>query len=73
MLRDRSRVCRPPITSVVRASVACAAVAAAAALAPAPIAHADVVAYLVNVHVRPGYNFPNADAALGGPVRPRGW
>jgi len=24
----------------------------------------DVVAYLVNVHVRPGYNFPNADAAL---------
>ena len=24
-----------------------------------------MVAYLVNVHVRPGYNFPNADAALG--------
>jgi hypothetical protein len=65
MLRDRCRVWRPPITSVVRASVACAAVAAAAALAPAPSAHADVVAYLVNVHVRPGYNFPNADAALG--------
>jgi hypothetical protein len=65
MLRDRSGFYRPPITSVVRASVACAAVAAAAALAPAPSAHADVVAYLVNVHVRPGYNFPNADAALG--------
>jgi Protein of unknown function (DUF732) len=65
MLRDRSGFCRPPITSVVRASVACAAVAAAAALAPAPSAHADVVAYLVNVHVRPGYNFPNGDAALG--------
>ena len=26
--------------------------------------HADAVAYLVNVTVRPGYNFPNADAAL---------
>ncbi len=31
----------------------------------APQADADVVAYLVNVHVRPGYNFPNADAAIG--------
>ena len=28
-------------------------------------ANADVVAYLVNVTVRPGYNFPNADAAIG--------
>ncbi len=27
-------------------------------------AHADTVAYLVNVTVRPGYNFPGADAAL---------
>lgn len=32
-------------------------------LAP-PVAHADAVAYLVNVTMRPGYNFPNADAAL---------
>jgi hypothetical protein len=31
----------------------------------APPASADVVAYLVNVTVRPGYNFPNADAAIG--------
>jgi hypothetical protein len=31
----------------------------------APPARADVVAYLVNVHVRPGYNFPNAEAAIG--------
>ncbi len=31
----------------------------------APTAHADQVAYLVNVTVKPGYNFPNADAALG--------
>ncbi len=30
----------------------------------APCARADVVAYLVNVHVRPGYNFPNGDVAL---------
>ena len=27
-------------------------------------AHADNIGYLVNVTVRPGYNFPNADAAL---------
>jgi hypothetical protein len=27
-------------------------------------AHADSVAYLVNVTVRPGYGFPTADAAL---------
>ncbi|SKG72363.1 Protein of uncharacterised function (DUF732) [Mycobacteroides abscessus subsp. bolletii] len=27
-------------------------------------AHADAVAYLVNVTVRQSYNFPNADAAL---------
>src|SRR3954467_3076943 len=36
-----------------------------ALVALAPPAQADVVAYLVNVHVRPGYNFPNADAAIG--------
>jgi hypothetical protein len=35
-----------------------------AAVTLAPTADADVVAYLVNVHVRPGYNFPNADAAI---------
>jgi hypothetical protein len=39
--------------------------ASAAAVALAPAAAADSVAYLVNVHVRPGYNFPNADAAIG--------
>ena len=44
---------------------AAALAAAAAAVALAPAANADVVAYLVNVHVRPGYNFPNADAAIG--------
>jgi hypothetical protein len=36
-----------------------------AATLAAPTANADVVAYLVNVHVRPGYNFPNAEAAIG--------
>jgi hypothetical protein len=30
----------------------------------APIAGADPMAYLVNVTVRPGYGFPNAEAAL---------
>lgn len=32
--------------------------------ANAPQVHADTVAYLVNVTVRPGYNFPDAEAAL---------
>jgi hypothetical protein len=35
-----------------------------ATLASVPCAHADVTAYLLNVTVRPGYKFPNADAAL---------
>jgi hypothetical protein len=43
---------------------ACASVLGVATLGLAPCARADVVAYLVNVHVRPGYNFPNAQAAL---------
>ncbi|MCX2712633.1 DUF732 domain-containing protein [Mycolicibacterium sp. J2] len=53
---------------VLRAAVLAGAVAAGlvgTATLPAPAAHADVVAYLVNVTVRPGYNFPNADAAVG--------
>jgi Protein of unknown function (DUF732) len=29
-----------------------------------PPAHADTVAYVINVTVRPGYNFANADDAL---------
>src|SRR5262245_47952805 len=51
-----------PAAGVVFAS---AALFAAVSVAVSPFARADVVAYLVNVHVRPGYNFPNADAALG--------
>ena len=34
------------------------------AVATAPSAGADAVAYLLNVTVRPGYNFANADQAL---------
>lgn len=47
------------------AIAAVATAGAAAAAVVAPTANADVVAYLVNVHVRPGYNFPNAEAAIG--------
>jgi hypothetical protein len=43
---------------------ACAGLFGVGAVAFTPCARADAVAYLVNVHVRPGYNFPNADAAL---------
>jgi len=41
-----------------------ACMATVAVMVTAPAAGADAVAYLVNVTVRPGYNFPNADAAL---------
>ncbi len=36
----------------------------AGVVAPTPTVHADTVAYLVNVTVRPGYNFPDAATAL---------
>jgi hypothetical protein len=42
-----------------------AAVSQGVSLAVAPGARADVVAYQVNVTVRPGYNFVNADDAIG--------
>ncbi|AGB22192.1 Protein of unknown function (DUF732) [Mycobacterium sp. JS623] len=46
-------------------SVAAALVGVAATSLASPAdAHADAVAYLVNVTVRPGYNFANADQAL---------
>ncbi|WP_197382077.1 DUF732 domain-containing protein [Mycolicibacterium mengxianglii] len=44
---------------------AVAAIACAGAISAAPTAGADQIGYLVNVTVKPGYNFPNADAALG--------
>ncbi|WP_319431733.1 DUF732 domain-containing protein [Mycobacterium sp. RTGN5] len=40
------------------------ALGAVGVLSAALPAHADNIGYLVNVTVRPGYNFPNADAAL---------
>jgi Protein of unknown function (DUF732) len=39
-------------------------VTVAVPVAPTPCAHADVVAYLVNVTMRPGYGFANGDQAL---------
>jgi hypothetical protein len=48
-----------PIAAVTSAALLCVA------MSPAPgSARADVVAYLVNVTVRPGYSFANADAAM---------
>ncbi len=44
-------------------SLTVAVVGSAAIITSGP-AQADAVAYLVNVTVRPGYNFPNAAAAL---------
>lgn len=43
--------------------IAAAAVGVSSLCAPAA-AQADATAYLIGVTVRPGYNFPNADAAL---------
>ena len=54
---------RPGLTRILIVGVALAA-AGVTATAAGPPARADTVAYLVNVTVRPGYNFPNADAAL---------
>jgi Protein of unknown function (DUF732) len=51
-----------PSTALV-ASLAAPALACAALLG-SPAAHADTIAYLVNVTVRPGYHFANADDAL---------
>jgi Protein of unknown function (DUF732) len=55
------------IRSGMNARVAAAVLAGAALFAggiiAAGVASADAVAYLVNVTVRPGYNFANADAA----------
>ncbi|AKK27909.1 DUF732 domain-containing protein [Mycobacterium sp. EPa45] len=45
-------------------AVTTGALLGAATLLTAPPSHADAVAYLLNVTVRPEYNFPNADAAL---------
>ena len=36
----------------------------AGVVATAPAAQADALGYLINITVRPGYNFPSADAAV---------
>jgi calcineurin-like phosphoesterase len=64
-MQHRSAFHRTLAKSLAGGVSACAGLLSVATLGLAPFARADVVAYLVNVHVRPGYNFPNADAALG--------
>lgn len=49
---------------LVLAAIAAAAATAGIPTVAIPAAHADQVAYLVNVTVRPGYNFANAEHAL---------
>jgi hypothetical protein len=51
-----------PVISLTRILTALSA--AAGLLACAQTARADDIGYLVNVTVRPGYNFPSPDAAL---------
>jgi Protein of unknown function (DUF732) len=63
-VQHRSVCHRTPGKSLVGVVIACAALFGVATLALAPCARADVVAYLLNVTVRPGYNFADADAAL---------
>jgi hypothetical protein len=48
----------------VQVAIAAALAIGGPALATAPTAAADAVAYLLNVTVRPGYNFADADRAL---------
>lgn len=60
---ERRRAWRSGATHFAMLIVAATA-AAITALATGAPAGADSVAYLVNVTVRPGYNFSNADSAL---------
>jgi hypothetical protein len=66
LIDARGRSERPG--SLARQAVLLAVIAAlgraVAGIGEAPAAHADATAYLVNVTVRPGYNFPDADQAL---------
>ena len=63
-MQHRSISHRTLAKSLAGAVFACAGLLGAVPVAVTPCARADVVAYLVNVTVRPGYNFANADAAL---------
>jgi hypothetical protein len=53
-----------PRAAVVLSATCAIALNVCAGLLTAPQANADAVAYLLNVTVRPGYNFANADTAL---------
>lgn len=64
-MSDRKSVSRRGVQKTAAATVLAAVGLAGVTLAAAAPSHADEVAYLVNVTVRPGYNFPNAEAALG--------
>lgn len=64
MIQRRSPYRRTAGHSLAAVSLTGVAICGVATLALAPYARADVTAYLVNVTVRPGYNFANADAAL---------
>ena len=52
------------IRQTLRAMAAMGGTLGCLAAGPPVAAHADAVGYLVNVTVRPGYNFANADQAL---------
>ena len=56
-------MCSPAPARCLLASILGVA-AVAAATGSAGTARADEVAYLVNVHMRPGYGFPDAETAL---------
>lgn len=55
---------RSMIGRTLQAVAAVGGALACLAAGPPAAAHADAVGYLVNVTVRPGYNFANADQAL---------
>lgn len=51
-------------TSRLLATAVAGALVTPALVFNAPVARADTVGYLINITVRPAYNFPNADAAV---------
>lgn len=59
---DTVRVPAPTLRAVTASALAVAGAVGAVSLTPT--ASADALGYLVNITVRPGYNFPSADAAV---------
>lgn len=55
---------RVTIATTVNCTATAAVIFVVGAVIGSPSARGDTVAYLVNVTIRPGYNFPTADAAL---------